>query len=109
MKLLLDQNLSFRILKNLSKLFPDSNHVKNIGLCDSSDIEIYNYAKANNYLIITFDSDFLDIALMKGSPPKLIWINTGNLTSKAVLELLEKNEKLIKEFSKSFESILEIN
>lgn len=109
MKLLLDQNLSFRLVKKFSLKFPSTDHVKNIGLTNSSDIEIYQYAKSNNFSIVTFDADFLDIILLKGSPPKLIWLNTGNLTSQSVFGLFETNQETITEFLKSNDSILELN
>lgn len=90
MKILLDQNLSFRLIKKLSTLFSDVNHVKNFGLANSGDFEIYEFAKKNDFTILTFDADFFDISLLRGSPPKVIWLNTGNLTSKSVVNLIEK-------------------
>jgi predicted nuclease of predicted toxin-antitoxin system len=39
-------------------------------LVDASDLEIWSYAKNNNYTIVTFDADFIDLANLKGSPPE---------------------------------------
>ena len=58
MKLLFDQNISFRIIKQLERVFPGSKQVKELGLENTSDIEIWEYAKINNFVIVTFDADF---------------------------------------------------
>lgn len=57
MKILFDQNISFRILSQLNS-FPDAQHVKNVGLTDEEDRSIWDYAIEHQYAIITFDSDF---------------------------------------------------
>ncbi|PCI08167.1 MAG: hypothetical protein COB73_07250 [Flavobacteriaceae bacterium] len=82
MKLLFDQNISFRLLRKINDLYPNAKQVKNLGLENSSDIEIFEYAKKNNFAIVTFDSDFCDLNIIKGFPPKIIWIRTGNTTTK---------------------------
>jgi len=109
LRLLLDQNISYRLIKKLEVLFPDLYHVKNLGLINSSDLEIYNFAKSNNYTIVSFDSDFIDILVVKGSPPKLIWINTRNLSTNQVASLLQYNADTINSFLISEDNILEIN
>jgi predicted nuclease of predicted toxin-antitoxin system len=73
MKLLFDQNISFRILNILPVSFFDSSHVKEEGLINSSDLEIWEYAKHNEFTIVSQVSDFNDINLLKGFPPKIIW------------------------------------
>ena len=98
MNLLLDQNISFRSVKKLNKFFPDCKHVSDLGLKDKEDSEIWTYAKENNYAIVTFDSDFYDISLVSGHPPKIIWLRTGNLTTNELTSLILKKEKQIKEF-----------
>ena len=57
MKLLFDQNISFRILKLLPENFSKSNQVRTVGLEGKKDIEIWQYAKKNNYAIVSFDVD----------------------------------------------------
>ena len=46
MKLLFDQNLSFKLCQTIADLFPDSNHVGLIGLSEVADHELWDYAKA---------------------------------------------------------------
>jgi predicted nuclease of predicted toxin-antitoxin system len=77
MKLLFDQNLSFKLVKKLSSFFPNSCHVRNLSLQKASDTKIWHYAKKHQFTIVTKDSDFNDRVLAYGSPPKIIWIRTG--------------------------------
>ena len=58
MKLLFDQNISFRIIERITEIFPDAIHVHKAGLHNKKDSDIWNFAKKNNYAIVTFDSDF---------------------------------------------------
>jgi predicted nuclease of predicted toxin-antitoxin system len=110
LKLLFDQNISPKIVKHLNSIFPDSTQVRHVGLEDASDEEIFNFAKSHEYSIVTFDSDFVDLNTIKGTPPKIIWLRTGNMTTSSIALLLDKNITSIKDFllSKSDE-ILEIN
>jgi predicted nuclease of predicted toxin-antitoxin system len=98
MKLLFDQNISFRILKKLSDAFPDSSHVKTEGLINALDLDIWEFAKNNEFIIVSQDSDFNDINLIKGFPPKIIWIKTGNLNTEEISSLLLKHHMEIEEF-----------
>ena len=81
-RLLFDQNISFRVLHYLNDSFNASTQVKAEGLETKSDMEIWQYAKVNNYSIVTFDADFSDIAHLKGVPPKIVWLRTGNKKNK---------------------------
>lgn len=109
MKLLFDQNISPKIIKHLATDFPDSRHVRQIGLEDASDSQIFDYAKSHEFSIVTFDSDFVDLNIVRGIPPKIIWLKTGNLTTLFISDLLKGNASVIHEFLQSGESeILEI-
>jgi len=98
MKLLFDQNISYRISKILSESFPEAKHVSEVGLLDSTDMEIWNYAKNNKYSIVTFDSDYYDLSIVKGAPPKIIWLRMGNATTKRIASTLLANHELIEQF-----------
>ena len=99
MKLLLDQNISFRLARTLQDIFPGTAQVRVLGLEDSKDLIIWQYARDNGFVIVTFDADFYDISLLRGTPPKIICLRTGNLTLKNVERLLRANADVIKEFS----------
>jgi predicted nuclease of predicted toxin-antitoxin system len=109
LKLLFDQNISPKIVKQVELDFPDAKQVRHVELEDASDLAIFNYAKTHGYAIVTFDSDFVDLNVVKGIPPKIIWLKTGNLTTKAISELVRNNILLIRTFLQSEEEeILEI-
>ena len=98
MKLLFDQNISYRITHLIEDIFPKSKQVRDLKLENSTDSQIWEYAKNNYFCIVTFDSDFYDLSLVKGSPPKIIWLRMGNSSTKLLEKIIRENEILIKEF-----------
>ena len=96
MKLLFDQNISPKILKHLPPELSDCQQVRFLDLEDSADFAIFRFAAANNYAVVTFDSDFVDLNALHGTPPKIIWLNTGNLTTRNISELILRNIPTIK-------------
>jgi predicted nuclease of predicted toxin-antitoxin system len=71
-KLLLDENLSRRLLTELDAWFPGSSHVQLLGLQTADDRAIWEYAEANGFAIVTKDADFAELALIEGSDPKVL-------------------------------------
>jgi len=98
MRLLFDQNISFRIVNKIHDYFPDCKHVSDVGLKNCEDTDVWIYAHDHDYVIVTFDSDFYDISLLNGFPPKIIWIRTGNLTTNEIAKLLKANKNSIIDF-----------
>lgn len=88
MRFLFDQNISHRILRSLPDRFIGSTHVKSEGLINYPDYQIWEFAKREDYIIVTQDSDFNDLNSLLGFPPKIIWIRTGNLKTQAILDIL---------------------
>jgi predicted nuclease of predicted toxin-antitoxin system len=88
LKLLLDQNISHRLLPFLITRFPDSTHVRTAGLATASDSEIWTYAREHQYVIVTRDVDFLDNFLVRGAPPYVVWLNCGNSSTGAIAAIL---------------------
>ena len=78
MRLLFDQNLSFKLCPLLADLFPGSTHVRLVGLTSVDDRTLWNYAKANGLTLVSLDTDFAEMAMLHGPPPKVIWLRTGN-------------------------------
>ena len=91
MRLLFDQNISYRIVSKLSDYYPDCRQVRELGLMDAEDIDIWDYARKKNYVIVTFDADFYDISFINGCPPKIVLLRTGNMTTNQIADLLRKN------------------
>ena len=95
MKLLIDQNLSYRLVKQLQTLFPGTEQVRRLGLTDRRDSLIWEYAQREGFVILTQDEDFLDLSLLRGSPPKVLLLRTGNLPSTQVVGLLQNHQLMI--------------
>jgi predicted nuclease of predicted toxin-antitoxin system len=106
MKLLFDENLSHKLPALVGSSFPDSHHVRTVGLKGSTDEQIWKYAQSNGFAIISKDKDFYERALFYGSPPKFIWLRLGNCTRDDVLNLINRRVKEIEVFETSQESIL---
>ena len=98
MKLFFDQNISFRIIARLEEIFPGSTQVARLGIEGSSDLSLWNYAKENGFTIVTFDADFIDIATLKGAPPKIIWLRMGNSSTAEIADILKRNHLIIRDF-----------
>lgn len=95
MKLLLDENLSRRIIPFIDQAYPGSTQVTMIGLERASDAQLWAYAKQNDFVIVTKDSDYYDMSLLQGAPPHVIWLKTGNVTKAKVTQLLLDHRELI--------------
>ncbi len=108
MKLLLDENLSRRLLPELEAAFPGSSQAALLSLERAQDIEIWRFAKEGNFAIVTKDADFVELSLMHGSPPKVVWLNLGNVPNSAVRQALPVHAQDIHGFADSSEGVLEI-
>ena len=91
MKLLFDHNLPPGLVGRLRDLFPHSEHVFVLGLDRASDLEIREYARREALVIVTKDADFSDLCVLKGFPPKIIWIRRGNCSTKELEQLLREH------------------
>lgn len=108
--LLLDQNISYRAIKLLNPEFEGVAHVSRIGISSPvKDREIWDFAKTNGLVIVTFDEDFADFSSVFGHPPKVIWLRLGNSATNTISHILIRKSELIKEFmNDSTLSVLEI-
>ncbi len=107
MKLLLDENLSDRIIHRIIDLYPNSQHVKTLGLINTDDAIIWEYAKTNGLVIVSKDADFHQRSLLYGHPPKFIYLRIGNSPTSKITQILRDNFDTIIQFGSSeAESIL---
>ncbi|USR90956.1 DUF5615 family PIN-like protein [Phormidium yuhuli AB48] len=107
MKLLLDENLSDRIISKIIDLYPNSEHVKTLVLTNTDDGVIWEYAKQNAFVIVSKDSDFHQRSLLYGHPPKFIYLRVGNSPTSKIVRILRDNFGIISEFGdRESESIL---
>jgi predicted nuclease of predicted toxin-antitoxin system len=98
MKLLFDENLSPKLPHRLSDLFPNSLHVRDVGMKATLDPIVWDYAKDNNLMIVSKDADMHDLSLALGNPPKVIWLRLGNCSTLQVESALRRNFNAIKLF-----------
>ena len=84
MKLLFDQNLSPKLVNRLADLFPGSSHVQSVGLDCAGDDRIWEYARSNGFAIVTKDEDYNTLSVVRGNPPKVIWLQSSNCTTAQV-------------------------
>ena len=96
MKLLLDENLSPKLPALIAAQFPGSLHIRDCGLKGATDKAIWEFARANNFTIVSKDSDFYQRSLFYGSPPKIVWLRIGNCTRDEVVQLLLMHEQEIR-------------
>lgn len=107
MKLLLDENLSDKIIPKIIDLYPNSAHVKTLALTNTDDSVIWEYAKVNNFAIVSKDADFHQRSLLYGYPPKFIYLRIGNSPTSKIVQVLRNNLDTITLFWDSeVESIL---
>lgn len=97
MKLLLDQNLSRKLVDRLADIFPDSSHVQFHQLAEKADTEIWEFAKTSDFCIVTQDADFAERSRLYGSPPKVIWLRCGNAPTPQIEALIRSGAEAIQE------------
>lgn len=109
MKLIFDENISFRIVRKITTMFPDSIHVTDVIPLLQGDSLIFDYARLHDFTIVTFDEDFTNLQAIKGFPPKIIWLRMGNTSTLSILNKLSQKKDDIENFIGTNElSILEI-
>ena len=97
MRLLFDQNLSRKLVKRLADIFPEASHVQFHGLSEKTDTEIWEFAKANDFCIVTQDVDFAERSRLYGSPPKVVWLRCGNAPTRQIEVLIRSGQEAIQE------------
>ncbi len=98
MKLLFDENLSPKLPNRLSDLFPDSLHVRDVGMKATIDPIVWDFAKDNDLMIVSKDADMHDLSLVLGNPPKVIWLHLGNCSTGKIEDVLRRDFDAIELF-----------
>jgi predicted nuclease of predicted toxin-antitoxin system len=98
LKLLLDQNLSYRLLGRLDAFFPGSSQIHRLGMEHADDVTIWHFARENGFAIVTKDSDFYERSLVHGFPPQVIWLKCGNVSIRQLEEILAQSVEAISSF-----------
>ena len=90
MRLLFDQNLSFKLCSRLADLFPNSGQVSLAGLATADNQAVWEHPRAGGFTLVSQDSDFADMAALIGPPPQVIWLRCGNRTVATLEQLLRR-------------------
>ncbi|ULA64909.1 MAG: hypothetical protein LZF86_190202 [Nitrospira sp.] len=98
MRLLLDENLSESILPAIADLYPDSLHVRVLGAGGVSDDVVWQLAKEHACLLVTRDEDFIRFSMVRGTPPKVVWLAVGNCSNQEVIRLLRSRYQELQTF-----------
>lgn len=98
MRLLFDHHLSHKLVRRLADIFPDSTQTRLLGFGTVDDNTIWNYAKDQGYMIVTLDADYYDISLLRGHPPKVIWLRCGNQKTEFIENLIRDHQPNIAHF-----------
>ena len=98
MKLLVDENLAPRLAGDLSDLLPGSVHVGSVELGSTSDVVIWEYAKAQLFTFLTKDKDFASLSMTLGAPPKVILLQTGNCSTAQIERIVRNNAVRLSDF-----------
>ena len=74
MKLLFDENLSHKLARLLEDLFPNSIHVRDVGLSAADDLMVWEYAKINGLMLVSKDAEMHQRSFLFGPPPKVVCV-----------------------------------
>lgn len=83
--------------------------LRDVGLRDAEDPEIFETAKAQGVIVMTKDSDFVDLVERLGAPPQIIWLTCGNTSNVRLKEILSVTLLEALEFLRTGEAIVEIS
>jgi predicted nuclease of predicted toxin-antitoxin system len=109
-RLLIDENLSPRLVTSVADLFPDSRHVRDVGLAQADDFAVWAYGRDNGFTIATKDGDFHQMSFLFGAPPKVVWFRAGNCSTDRMNHLIRTHAAMIADFvTLADEAILIIN
>jgi predicted nuclease of predicted toxin-antitoxin system len=97
-RFLFDENLAARLEGELADVYPGSVHVSSVGLLGAADLAIWQYARERSFLIVSKDEDFHRFSVLYGSPPKVIWIRSGNCSTEEIIRLLRDRRGEIDSF-----------
>ena len=101
MRLLFDENLCEALLPALADLYPGSLHVRALGHGGATDMDVWTLAAREGCILVTRDEDFLQLSVVRGAPPKVvwIWIGLGNCSNTALVGLLRSRHADMERFA----------
>ena len=104
MRLLFDEQLSEELSLLLRDVFPDSLHIRQIGAGGAPDFTVWQLARDRGCLLVTKDEDFHRLSILRGAPPKVVWLRLGNCTTEDVARLLRQHVGDLQAFAEQAEA-----
>ncbi|HYC89313.1 MAG TPA: DUF5615 family PIN-like protein [Thermoanaerobaculia bacterium] len=98
MKLLFDHNISHKLVPRLADLFPDSTQTRLLNLSRTNDPQLWLIAKTHGFVFVTKDKDVAELAVLRGAPPKILWLRMGNCKTAVIEQVLRLNFRAIESF-----------
>jgi predicted nuclease of predicted toxin-antitoxin system len=109
MRLLFDEQLSERLVRLFGDVYPDSRHVTHVVGEGAPDEAVWRAAVEHRCALVTRDEDFHRLSVLRGAPPKVIWLRIGNCTSSEVARLLRVHRETVRAFlDQSDATVLEL-
>jgi predicted nuclease of predicted toxin-antitoxin system len=99
-KLLFAENLSPKLTGVPSDVYPNSTHVRDVGLARADDALVWEYAATHGFTIVSKDADFHQHSFVRGHPPKVVWIRRGNCSTSEVAHILRENRAEVVAFER---------
>lgn len=106
MRLLFDEHLSEQLCRQLEDIFPESLHVRLLGAGGASDDAVWELARTNGCVLVTKDEDFARLSVLRGAPPKVVWLRLGNCPTHDVLRVLREHQAGIERFGQQDEATI---
>ena len=104
MHLLFDEQLSEELSLLLRDVFPDALHVRQIGAGGAPDLTVWQLARDRGCLLVTKDEDFHRLSILRGAPPKVVWLRLGNCTTEDVARVLRQHAAAFQAFAEQTEA-----
>lgn len=93
-----DENVASRLVRALADLYPGSAHVSDAGLGGAPDLTVWQYARGNDFVLVSKDEEFQRLSVLFGPPPKVVWLRVGNGATATIIRLLRENRDEIAAF-----------
>ncbi|MGZ5432565.1 MAG: DUF5615 family PIN-like protein [Thermoanaerobaculia bacterium] len=106
MKLLFDHNISHKLVAKLEDVFPGSTQTRLLNFSRTNDPQIWRFAKTYDFLIVSKDRDIAELAILRGAPPKVIWLRMGNCRTAAIESALRSQYAAIEDLVRDQEKVV---
>jgi predicted nuclease of predicted toxin-antitoxin system len=108
-RLLFDEQLAEALCDLLEDVFPGSLHVRLIGLGGAGDEHVWHAARERDCVLVTRDGDFHRLSVLRGAPPKVVWIRIGNCGTAEIAAGLRRHSADIQRFAqRDDDAVLEL-